>query len=126
MPLAARSRSVVAVSRARPVFLPVPSLVMPSVARAHIPTGEGNILAAVPDSRAVSSSLAHEERARIVVYDVAAPPVRHLSDGIRPAGFHAVTWDGRDDDGRSVPSGFYVVRLEAGQIVQTRRVQSIR
>jgi hypothetical protein len=51
---------------------------------------------------------------RLQVYDVAGRPVRGLVDGARGAGTFTVTWDGRDDTGRTVPSGVYFARLTAG------------
>lgn len=52
--------------------------------------------------------------AKLTVYDVTGRRVRALAHGVRPAGRHAVTWDGRDEAGRRVASGTYFVRLEAG------------
>jgi hypothetical protein len=40
--------------------------------------------------------------------------VRRLASGRRDAGNHTVAWDGRDDGGRRVAAGAYVVQLEAG------------
>lgn len=37
--------------------------------------------------------------------------VRALVDGSLPAGEYAVTWDGRDDDGRLVPDGVYWLQV---------------
>jgi flagellar hook assembly protein FlgD len=37
-----------------------------------------------------------------------------LVDGALVSGSHALTWDGRDDRGRSVASGVYFIRLDAG------------
>ena len=36
-----------------------------------------------------------------------------LVDGVREQGHHAVRWDGTDQEGRSVSSGVYLVRMEA-------------
>jgi len=74
----------------------------------------------------VSFSLARDAHVSVAVLDVAGRVVRHLDDGMRSAGLHVVLWDGRDGSGRAAPSGFYIVRFEAGEIRQTRRVQLIR
>lgn len=74
----------------------------------------------------VSFSLAHETRVRIAVFDLAGRAVRRLEDGPRPAGFHVVTWDGRLDGGLAAAPGTYLVRFEAAEIHQTRRVQLVR
>ena len=59
----------------------------------------------------VSSPVAGDQR--LVVYDAAGRAVRHLEAGTRPAGTHAVRWDGRDDDGRGVPAGVYLAQFVA-------------
>ncbi|MFI5372707.1 MAG: FlgD immunoglobulin-like domain containing protein, partial [Candidatus Eisenbacteria bacterium] len=74
----------------------------------------------------ISFALARDTHASIVVYDVAGRAVRHLDEGTRPAGFHVVTWDGRGDGGNAAPAGIYIVRFDAGEVRQNRRVQLIR
>lgn len=64
--------------------------------------------------------------ARLVVHDLAGRTVRVLVDGERPAGPHAVVWDGRDGQGRRQPAGVYVYRLTTRQGEVTRRVTLLR
>lgn len=47
------------------------------------------------------------------VYNVAGKLVRVLVDGEVDGGYHAATWDGRDDRGEAVGSGVYFCRMEA-------------
>lgn len=49
-------------------------------------------------------------RARLDVVDLLGRRVRRLHDGPLAAGTHAIPWDGRNEAGRPVPSGTYVVR----------------
>ena len=42
------------------------------------------------------------------------------------AGPHELSWDSRDDGGAALPSGTYVLRLEAGGTVRSLRVSLIR
>jgi phosphodiesterase/alkaline phosphatase D-like protein len=74
----------------------------------------------------VQLSLARAGHVKLVVYDMAGRRVRRLLDGGQPAGVQLVRWDGRDEGGRLLPAGFYVLRLEAGSIVRTRRLELIR
>ncbi len=60
--------------------------------------------------------------ARILVFDAAGVRVRTLVDGHHSRGPHEVVFDGRDDAGRSLASGVYFYRLEAGGVVQTRKM----
>jgi hypothetical protein len=71
-------------------------------------------------------TLARTERVRIAVYDVTGRLVAGLEDGAREAGAHHVTWNGRDDAGRPVPSGAYYVRLETLRGRDTRKIMLLK
>jgi hypothetical protein len=58
----------------------------------------------------------------IVIFDVTGRRVRTLVDGVQPAGRQSAVWDGRDDGGRTVASGVYFYRMNAGRFVQTRKM----
>jgi len=59
--------------------------------------------------------------ATVRVYDVSGRLVRSLQ--VPPGdGQRSVVWDGRDERGRSLPSGVYFCRLQAGDRNQTRKM----
>ncbi len=58
--------------------------------------------------------LPHDSEMRLVVYDVAGRKVREISHGARREGTHMDRWDLRDANGRSVGTGLYFIRLDAG------------
>jgi alpha-amylase len=60
--------------------------------------------------------LADRSRIRLSIHDVAGREVALLREGRQDAGLHQLDWNGRDDAGRSLPSGVYLARLnpEAG------------
>ena len=63
----------------------------------------------------------------LTVFDIAGRRVRGLEGPLqRDPGDYAVSWDGRDDAGRSLPSGLYVVRLRAGLVQASRTVVLLR
>ena len=47
-------------------------------------------------------------------------------DGRIEAGTRSVLWDGRDGLGREVGSGVYLVRMQAGDFVEVRKMALIR
>lgn len=55
------------------------------------------------------------------VYDMAGRLVETLIDGYQEPGRHIIRWNGTGRRGRSVPSGVYTYRLEAGTVVITKR-----
>ncbi len=56
---------------------------------------------------------ADEGRVRIGVFDPAGRQIRDLSEGHLRAGSHRLVWDGRDDGGRAVPAGWYLLAVRA-------------
>jgi hypothetical protein len=62
---------------------------------------------------------------RLEVFDLGGRRCRVLAQGELAAGRHEVAWDGRDDAGRKLSAGVYVIRLMAGSEVMTRRVARI-
>ena len=56
---------------------------------------------------------------RLDVYSVSGRLVTTLTDRDFEAGRHHESWDGRDASGHALPSGVYLVRLEAGADVAT-------
>ncbi len=64
--------------------------------------------------------------ARISIYDTGGRLVTTLADGWYDAGRHSVHWDGRDARGRSMASGSYFYRLNAGSTVQSQKLTLVR
>ena len=70
----------------------------------------------------VRFSLAVGAATRLTIFDVSGRAVRSLVNGVLPAGEHAILWDGRDDVGRSVPSGIYLYKIQSGTETATRKM----
>ncbi|MCK4304009.1 MAG: right-handed parallel beta-helix repeat-containing protein [Candidatus Eisenbacteria sp.] len=62
----------------------------------------------------------------LCIYDSAGRLVRNLVEAPQPAGTHTVSWDGRDDKGRTVQGGIYFCQLRHSERTGTRRMLSIR
>lgn len=68
----------------------------------------------------IAFNLATGTDVHLAVYDVSGRLVRRLVNGDVTAGRYAILWDGSDDEGRSVGSGVYFYRLQAGVLQETR------
>ena len=62
----------------------------------------------------------------LMIYNVQGRLVRKLVSESREAGFHEIVWDARDDAGRSVPSGVYLYRIQAGAFMEVRKLMLLR
>ena len=75
------------------------------------------------DAARFAVDLPREARIDLRVIDVQGRQVRVVDTGSRPAGFHVVSWDGRDETGGFVGSGVYYARLTVeGVVIGTRRI----
>lgn len=69
-------------------------------------------------------ALARSEHVVLDIFDVSGRRVRALVDRTLPAGDHQMQWDGRGENGESLPSGMYHYRLTAdGEAVERKMVR---
>jgi len=65
-------------------------------------------------------------RAVVRVHDLAGRTVRVVHEGALEPGVHELTWDLRDEGGRAVPPGLYLLRAEVGGFRAVRRLIVVR
>jgi hypothetical protein len=73
-------------------------------------------------STVISLSLPNSGATRVEVYDIQGRMVKRLVNAWLPAGNHAVTWDGTNDQGRPVGSGVYFSRIESNGLKTGQRL----
>jgi subtilisin family serine protease len=56
------------------------------------------------------------------IYDVQGRLVKTLFDGTKDPGIHTFVWEGRNNRGHRVSSGIYFYRMEADEVIQTRKM----
>lgn len=66
--------------------------------------------------------LAEPGQADLTVFDVAGHLVRRLDSGVKAGGRYEASWDGRDDQGRSLATGTYFCRLTTSGGSSTRKM----
>ena len=71
-------------------------------------------------------SIPKNGHATLTVYNALGQRVRTLIDAEVKTGGHEVLWNGRDDSGRSVPSGVYIYRLKTQEAAATRKMILIK
>jgi len=60
------------------------------------------------------------------VFDVSGRLIRSLPQETLLAGEQHISWDGRNDAGRDVSTGFYIVRVQAGSLSLNTKVLRLR
>ena len=95
----------------------------------HLPAAAapgGRLLPAVPNpfnpQTTLRFNLATDGPVRLAVCDLNGRRVRTVVDEILAAGDHAAVWDGRDDAGRPVASGVYLVVLSGRDYMESGRL----
>jgi hypothetical protein len=61
-------------------------------------------------------------RVTLNVFNILGQKVITLVDEHQEAGLKVVNWNGEDDNGKSLASGVYFYRLQAGDLAQSRRM----
>jgi parallel beta-helix repeat protein len=74
----------------------------------------------------IAFTLERASHATVTIHDVRGRCLRELMVDDLTAGEHAVSWDGRDRDGRALSSGTYFCRVIAGGEASTRKLQLVR
>jgi len=60
------------------------------------------------------------------LFDVRGRVVRRLVNANRSTGVHSAVWNGRDDTGRTLPSGTYFARMRSGSVRIVKRLTLIK
>jgi len=78
------------------------------------------------DRTTIAVDIPRAGHATLRIYDVRGHLVRTLVDRSVTPGRQSLSWNGRDSSGSTVPSGVYLVRLEASEFVVTRKIVRLR
>jgi hypothetical protein len=70
----------------------------------------------------VEYDLPRRSHVTIEVYNVLGQKVQTLVDKEESVGSYSVTWDGKSESGRSVSTGVYFYRFQAGDHIETKKM----
>jgi hypothetical protein len=96
----------------------------------HVWDASGVVVSIYPNPSS-SSALIHfampsDGHARASIYDVAGRHIRTLFDETLSAGPHHFLWDGKDESGRGVAAGIYLIRVSTVEESSTARLVMVR
>ncbi len=100
--------------------------VVPPVAVGDAPPARMSLASGRPNPFSAGTTIAYElpqtAFVRLAAFDVTGRRVRLLARGAREAGTYQARWDGRDDAGRQLPPGVYLLRLQVGGDLAVQKV----
>jgi len=77
-------------------------------------------------STIIRYSISESSDIRLVIYNTLGQKIRTLISTYKNPGDYTVEWDGKDDQGISVPSGLYLYKLQADNFVQMKKMLLMR
>jgi hypothetical protein len=101
-------------------------------------TGTHEIVAVVDDklyqnapnpfnpTTSIKFALKETGNVRLAIYDTKGRKVKTLHSGTLMHGIHTYTWDGDDDNGRTLSSGVYFYRIESKEFTKTKKALMLK
>ncbi|GAB4184150.1 MAG: hypothetical protein Kow00108_21700 [Calditrichia bacterium] len=74
----------------------------------------------------ISFLLPEQQKVKVEIYNLAGQLVKTLFDGQLSAGPQKLVWDATNELGQTVSSGVYMYRIQAGNIVETRKMMFVK
>jgi hypothetical protein len=106
------------------------SLITATAVGEAAPTPPGQLMVCFPNPFNPTTTIRYHLQAdadvELRVFSVSGRLVRTLVGTREHAGWHAATWDARDDRGHEVASGVYVCELRANEFVTSRRLTLLK
>lgn len=77
-------------------------------------------------STTISYELPVDGKVVVKIYNTIGQEIRTLVNEVKPAGYHNLVWNGRNNGGQTVSSGIYIYRMQAGQYVNSQKMMLIK
>ena len=73
-------------------------------------------------STVIRFGLPRQAEIKVVIYNILGEPIRTIAQGKFGAGYHQITWNGKDDQGHTVSAGIYIYRLEGKNVHMAKKM----
>ena len=67
-------------------------------------------------------SVPEKSSIEVTVFDISGRRIKTLYNGEAEQGSYFISWDGRDESGKKVPSGVYIYNMKTAQFQQSKRM----
>ncbi|MDO9391531.1 MAG: choice-of-anchor J domain-containing protein [bacterium] len=78
------------------------------------------------DNSTIKFSLPQAGQVKLEVYNIAGQRVKTLVNGSLGAGYHQITWNGRNEAGQRVANGVYMYRMNSGSFTATKKLLMVK
>jgi hypothetical protein len=98
-------------------------------ARSFVPTKfelVGNYPNPFNPTTTIVYDIADQSDVKLSIFNSLGQLIRKFNEGARSQGRYTLTWDGKNSDGKQVPSGVYIYQLTAGQFIQTKKMLLVK
>ena len=62
----------------------------------------------------------------LIIYDAIGREVRSLDSGVKNSGYHTLSWDSKDNYGKSVSTGIYIYQLQTEKYIKNNKMILIK
>ncbi|RKX72400.1 hypothetical protein DRP43_00880 [candidate division TA06 bacterium] len=70
--------------------------------------------------------IVHSGKVEIEIYNTTGRKIKILVNATKNAGYHRVSWDGKDDNGRNIVNGIYFIMIKSSGKIKNTKVMLIK
>jgi hypothetical protein len=78
------------------------------------------------NSTIISFSLQQAQKVSVIIYDIDGRLIKTLADAEMQAGTHQIVWNAKDEKGNAVSAGIYLLRMQAGNYSETKKLLIVK
>ena len=82
--------------------------------------------ASVINSSSIDLALAESQSVSIKIYDATGRLVKTIANRKMPEGYHQIEWNNKDESGKAVPDGIYVLQIFANGKSETMKLSIMK
>ena len=80
----------------------------------------------VINSTSINVALDESQNVSLKIYDATGRVVKTIVNGKMPEGYHQIEWDNKDESGKAVPAGVYVLRVVTNSKSETMKLSIMK
>ena len=74
----------------------------------------------------IEYDLPYQSKVNIMIYDILGREIKIIKDEIQSFGRHKVNWDGKNDRGKLVSTGIYIIKMESGKFIDYKKALFVK